>query len=117
MVDGVDDHSRLRPRRRPLCNRHHKSRWNALTCRYEERLPATATAGLGRLVVRITSAPADSPLYEVQAKARPTRGSAVEVVIKTEEEPLYPQFFTRVGQLCGRPVVPLGATETYERQL
>jgi hypothetical protein len=60
----------------------------------------------GRLVVRITSAPADAPLYEVQAKARPTRGSTVEVVIKTEEEPLYRQFFTRVGQLCGRPVAP-----------
>jgi hypothetical protein len=49
---------------------------------------------------------ADLPLYEVQAKARLVRGSAVEVVIKTEEEPLYRQFFTRVGQLCGRPVVP-----------
>jgi hypothetical protein len=60
----------------------------------------------GRLVVRISSAPADSALYEVQAKARPVRGSGVEVVIKTEEEPLYRQFFTRVGQLCGRPVVP-----------
>jgi hypothetical protein len=45
-------------------------------------------------------------LYEVQAKARPTLGSTVEVVIKTEEEPLYRQFFTRVGQLCGRPVAP-----------
>jgi hypothetical protein len=60
----------------------------------------------GRLVVRISSAPADSPLYEVQAKARPVRGSGVEVVIKTEEEPLYRQFFTQVGQLCGRPVAP-----------
>ena len=60
----------------------------------------------GMLVVRITSAPADLPLYEVQAKARPVRGSTVEVVIKTEEEPLYREFFTRVGQLCGRPVAP-----------
>jgi hypothetical protein len=60
----------------------------------------------GLLVVKITSAPADAPLYELQAKARPTRGSTVEVVIKTEEEPLYRQFFVRVGQLCGRPVVP-----------
>jgi hypothetical protein len=60
----------------------------------------------GRLVVRIASVPTDSPLYEVQAKARPTRGSAVEVVIKTEEEPLYREFFSRVGQLCGRPVAP-----------
>ena len=60
----------------------------------------------GRLVVKITSSPVDLPLYEVLAKARPVRGSTVEVVIKTEEEPLYRQFFTRVGQLCGRPVVP-----------
>ena len=54
----------------------------------------------------MTSAPVDSPLYEVQAKGRPTRGSTVEVVIKTEEEPLYSQFFSRVGQLCGCPVAP-----------
>ena len=60
----------------------------------------------GRLVVKVTSSPVDLPLYEVLAKARPVRGSTVEVVIKTEEEPLYRQFFTRVGQLCGRPVVP-----------
>ena len=60
----------------------------------------------GRLVVKLSSAPAGSPLYEVQAKARPTRGSTVEVVIKTEEEPLYRQFFTQVGQLCGRPASP-----------
>ena len=60
----------------------------------------------GHLVVKMTSTPVDSPLYEVQAKARPTRGSTVEVVIKTEEEPLYRQFFGPVGQLCGRPVVP-----------
>ena len=60
----------------------------------------------GRLLVKISSAPAESPLYEVQAKARPMRGSTVEVVIKTEEEPLYREFFTRVGQLCGRPVAP-----------
>ena len=53
----------------------------------------------------MTSAPVDSPLYEVQAKGRPTRGSTVEVVIKTEEEPLY-RFFSRMGQLCGHPVAP-----------
>jgi len=52
----------------------------------------------------MTSAAGDSPLYEVQAKAKPTRGSTVEQVIRTEEEPLYRQFFTHVGQLCGRPV-------------
>ena len=60
----------------------------------------------GRLVVKVTSSPVDLPLYEVLAKARPVRGSTGEVVIKTEEEPLYRQFFTRVGQLCGRPVAP-----------
>ena len=60
----------------------------------------------GLLVVQITSSSADLPLYEVQAKARPVRGSTVEVVIKTEEEPLYREFFIGVGQLCGRPVVP-----------
>jgi len=59
----------------------------------------------GRLVVKITSASASSPLYEVQAKAKAVIGSTVEVVIATEEEPLYRQFFTQVGQLCGRPVV------------
>jgi hypothetical protein len=42
----------------------------------------------------------------VLAKARSVRGSVVEVVIKTEEEPLYRRFFTQVGQLCGRPVAP-----------
>ena len=60
----------------------------------------------GLLIVKITSSSADLPLYEVQAKARPVRGSTVEVVIKTGEEPLYREFFTRVGQLCGRPVAP-----------
>jgi len=60
----------------------------------------------GRLVVRIASARDDMPLYEVMQKARITPGNAVEVVIRTEEEPLYRQFFTQVAQLCGRPVVP-----------
>ena len=60
----------------------------------------------GRLVVKIMSSPVDLPLYEVLPKARPVRGSVVDVVIKTEEEPLYRQFFTRVAQLCGRPVAP-----------
>jgi hypothetical protein len=63
----------------------------------------------GRLVVRIMSASADSPLYEVQAKAKSRPGSAVELVIKTEAEPLYRQFFTQVAQLSGRYVV-LGTT-------
>ena len=60
----------------------------------------------GRLVVKIMSSPVDLPLYEVLPKARPVRGSVVEVVITTEEEPLYRQFFTRVARLCGRPVAP-----------
>jgi hypothetical protein len=60
----------------------------------------------GHLVVRIVSPSVDLPLYEVQAKARGVRGSVVELVIKTEEEPLFRRFFTQVGQLCGRPVAP-----------
>lgn len=59
----------------------------------------------GHLVVKIISSPVDLPLYEVLPKARPVLGSVVEVVIKTEEEPLYRHFFTQVGQLCGRPVI------------
>lgn len=58
----------------------------------------------GRLIVRITSASVDSPLYEVLPKARPVRGSTLDVVIKTEEEPLFRQFFAQVGQLSGRPL-------------
>jgi hypothetical protein len=60
----------------------------------------------GHLLVRIASARNDAPLYEVQHKAKSTQGSSVELVIRTEEEPIYRQFFTQVAQLCGRPVVP-----------
>jgi hypothetical protein len=62
----------------------------------------------GRLVVRIVSVSArhDAPLYEVMHKAKIMPGSAVELGISAEEEPLYRQFFTQVAQLCGRPVVP-----------
>jgi hypothetical protein len=60
----------------------------------------------GRLVVQICSARNDLPLYEVLRKAKAVQGSAVDLVINTEEEPLYRQFFTQVAQLCGRPVVP-----------
>ncbi len=60
----------------------------------------------GRLVMRITSAYDDVPLYEMQQKARNARGGVLETVIKTEEEPLYRQFFAQVAELCGRPVVP-----------
>jgi hypothetical protein len=60
----------------------------------------------GRLVMRIVSASKDVPLYEMQQKARNTPGSAVERVIRTEEEPVYRQFLTQVAQVCGRPVAP-----------
>jgi hypothetical protein len=60
----------------------------------------------GRLIVQIMSARDDLPLYEVLRKAKVPRGSTVDLVINTEEEPLYRQFFTQVAQLCGRPVVP-----------
>lgn len=59
----------------------------------------------GRLIVRMASSRDDMPLYEVMQKARVAPGSAVDWVIRTEEEPLYRQFFTQVAQLCGRPVV------------
>jgi hypothetical protein len=58
----------------------------------------------GHLVMRIASVRGDLPLYEVMHKARVTPGSSVEVVIRTEEEPLYRQFFTQVAQLCDRVV-------------
>ena len=59
----------------------------------------------GELVVRMTSAAADSPLYEViSPKARPAPGATVEAVIPAEAEPLYRQFFTHVAQLCDRSV-------------
>jgi hypothetical protein len=60
----------------------------------------------GLLLVRVASSPVDLPLYEVMQKAKGMRGSAVEWAISTEEEPIYRQFFTQVGQLCGRPVMP-----------
>lgn len=60
----------------------------------------------GRLIVKITSAQKPSTLYEVQPKARPTLGSTVDMIIEAAEEPLFRQFFTQVGQLCGRPVAP-----------
>jgi hypothetical protein len=60
----------------------------------------------GRLIVRIMSARGDRPLYEVMRKAKATVGSGVEMVISTDEEPVYRQFFTEVARLCGRPVVP-----------
>ncbi len=43
VVDGVDDHSRLRPRRRPLCKRHYTTRWNALICRVADVLAWSAS--------------------------------------------------------------------------
>ena len=58
----------------------------------------------GKLLVRMTSAPTSSPLYEMQAKPRSALGSTIEEVIPAEAEPLYRQFFTQVAQLCGRSV-------------
>jgi hypothetical protein len=60
----------------------------------------------GHLIVKIISSPRDLPVYEVLPKAKGVLGSVVEVVIKSEEEPMYRQFFTQVAQLCDRPVVP-----------
>jgi hypothetical protein len=60
----------------------------------------------GHLIVKIGSSPVDLPLYEVMQKAKVARGSAVELVIRTEEEPIYRQFFTQVAQACGRPFLP-----------
>jgi hypothetical protein len=59
----------------------------------------------GRLVVRMTSASADTPLYELQAKPRSAPGATLEEVIPIEDEPLYRQFFSQVAQLCGRSVM------------
>jgi len=61
----------------------------------------------GRLVMRIRSARYDVPLYEVMQKAKIFPESSVELVIRTEEEPLFRQFFTQVAELCGRSVVPI----------
>jgi hypothetical protein len=59
----------------------------------------------GRLVLRMTCAREDLPLYEVMQKARILPGSSTERVIRTEEEPIYREFFIQVAQLCNRPVV------------
>jgi len=42
----------------------------------------------GHLIVKIASTPDDLPLYEVTQKAQGMRGRTVELVIRTEEEPL-----------------------------
>lgn len=60
----------------------------------------------GRLIVKIRSTADDAPLYEVVQKARSPLGTVSELVIRTEDEPLYRQFFTQVAQLSGRPVLP-----------
>jgi hypothetical protein len=59
----------------------------------------------GRLTVKIASARHDLPLYEVMRKAAAMPGSGIERVIRTEEEPIYREFFIQVAQLCGRGVV------------
>jgi hypothetical protein len=60
----------------------------------------------GSLIVRLNCSPDDRPLYEVLRKAKAALGDTAELVINTNEEPLYRQFFTQVAQLCGRPVAP-----------
>jgi hypothetical protein len=60
----------------------------------------------GKLILRMECSRDDGPLYEVLHKAKVGRGEAVDLVIGTEEEPFYRQFFTQVAQLCGRPVAP-----------
>ena len=64
--------------------------------------------GRGRLGVQIGwSAIPGTPLYEVVPKASVMtgRGTTVAVNISPEEEPVLREFFTQVGQLCGRPVM------------
>ena len=46
------------------------------------------------------------PLYQVLPKAKATIFGAVDVIIATEEEPLFRDFFTQVAQSCGRFVAP-----------
>jgi hypothetical protein len=62
----------------------------------------------GWLALQIGSAPPDMPLYEAlqKAKAMAGRGTAMQMTISPEEEPLLREFFTQVAQLCGRPIVP-----------
>jgi hypothetical protein len=60
----------------------------------------------GSLLLRIASPHGDQPLYEVLRKAKPARGAVLDIIIKTEEEPFYRQFFTQVAALCQRPVMP-----------
>jgi hypothetical protein len=60
----------------------------------------------GYVVLRIGSASHDDvPLYEWLRKPKVGLGSHIERSIRTEEEPLYRQFFTELAPLCGRPVV------------
>lgn len=60
----------------------------------------------GRLVVRMTSGPAGTPLYEIlPPKAARASGDTVVEVIPFEAEPLWRQFFTQLAHLCERSVV------------
>ena len=55
VVHGVDDHSPLRPRRRPPCERHYTTRWNALIyrmARYARADMAVARLGFARLAAQ-----------------------------------------------------------------
>jgi hypothetical protein len=60
----------------------------------------------GELLVRITTTDKpEAPLYEGQARNLASSASHVDVTIRTEEEPVYREFFTYLAQQCGRPVV------------
>ena len=78
---------------------------------FSERVPLAwlavqvLPASKGSLIVRIGSAHDDAPLYEIMQKANTARRNAVEVIIRTDEEPLYQQFFAQVAQTCGRSVL------------
>jgi hypothetical protein len=60
----------------------------------------------GKLLLRMMSTSRPEPLYQVLPKAKATIFSAVDVIIATEDEPLFRDFFTQVAQSCGRFVAP-----------
>jgi hypothetical protein len=65
---------------------------------------ASTSSSKGRLLLRLTSALDDQPLYELLPKARTRLGDSVDVIIAAEDEPSYRQFFTEVSRVCDRPV-------------
>jgi hypothetical protein len=58
----------------------------------------------GKLLVRLGTADPDQPLYEVFRKPQAAHGQVTDLIIATEEEPAYREFFTQVAQTCGRSV-------------